>query len=258
MSFNPLVEISIAVKDNWPITEKFLSNVFLTVTSYDNCAVNIIDNASSDNTVNELEKYSKKATIFNNETNRGFAFAHNRVFKKSFAIYSCILHNDIKLPMGWLNSMVSYMQDNPKVGILGVTNDVYGDFTLGGKLETDGSYLMVQENIEELDFVHSSCMMIRNKVFKGIGYLDEKFALGGTSDVDFCIRAKDAGFEISTIKDIIVEHTPRMTARIVGLDNYFEQNRKYLLIKNENWFIENKGKAEIRKKSIKLKGDIHG
>jgi len=250
MSVNPLIEISVAIRNNWEMTEKFLHNLFQTISTYDNVAVNIIDNASTDATVNGIEAFKEKATIFSNQTNKGFAFAHNMILRKSFAPFSCILHNDIKLSVNWLNSMVSYMQDNPRLGILGVTNDNYGDFSLGGLLCSNGNF---EYSNDKIDFVHSTCMIIKSQVYKTVGCFDEKFVYGGKSDIDMCLKAQSQGFEIGAMKNLIIDHTPAMTARQVGLDNYAEQNRLLLLKNNEEWFIKNKGKAEYRIKNRKMK-----
>ena len=254
MSVNPLVEISVAIRNNWEMTSKFLVNLFQTISTYDSVAVNIIDNASSDLTVNELEKYRDKATIFSNETNKGFAFAHNMILRKSSVTYNCILHNDIKLYSGWLNAMVTHMQVNQKVGILGVTNDIYGTFSLGGRLESDGTHKFVfLDDVDvSLDFVHSSCMLMKSRVYKTVGCFDEKFAYGGNSDKDMCLKAQDVGFEIDVLKDTIVDHFCGPTARLVGLENFTEQNRLLLLKKNEEWFKNNKGNVQFRIKRKKV------
>ena len=137
--FKPLVEISVAIHNQWSITDKFLKSLFETIKEYGKTAVNIIDNASTDSTVVHLESYSKKATIFSNDTNKGYAFAHNMIMRKSFANYSCVLHNDIIMPQGWLQRMVSIMEENPKIGVLGTVNDVHGQFIIGGVLNQNGS-----------------------------------------------------------------------------------------------------------------------
>jgi O-antigen biosynthesis protein len=252
MSLNPLVEISVAIKNNWSTTEKFLKNLLETTSTYDNVAINVIDNSSKDITVNELEKFKNKITIFYNDSNKGFAFAHNMILKKSQAVFNCILHNDIILPENWLNSMVNNMINNPKIAILGVVNNCNGDFSYGMTLENNGLTTIIDTNDtldkNKLDVIHSSCMLIRNRICKNIGYFDEKFLFGIFSDIDFCIRAKDLGFELDISKDLIIDHYLGMTIKSENLENYKEQNRIYLLNKNKNWFIENKGSIEIRKK----------
>jgi len=47
----------------------------------------------------------------------------------------------------------------------------------------------------EIDFATGACMLVKTKVFKRIGLLDEKYFLY-LEDMDFCVRAKKAGFSI--------------------------------------------------------------
>jgi GT2 family glycosyltransferase len=252
MGVNPLVEISVAVHNQWAITEKFLKSLFTTIKSYDSVAVNIIDNASTDATVIELDKYSSKATLFCNDSNKGFAFAHNMILRKSFAPYSCILHNDVVLVDGWLNKMVSMMQENPKIGILGTVNDVFGMFQIGGQVEQDGSQVFAYHDDEietnKLDFVCSSCMIVKSQVYKNFGVFDEKFVYGWGSDVDMCVRAKEEGFLLDVCKDVIITHTSGSTARLLGMDKYREENRVKFVTKNKEWIEKNKGRAIVRKR----------
>jgi GT2 family glycosyltransferase len=249
MGLNPLVEISVAIHNQWIVSNKFFKSLFASIASYDSVAVNIIDNASTDSTVVELDKYSDKATIFNNQTNKGFAFAHNMILRKSFAPFSCILHNDVILSANWLNKLVGVMQENPKLGILGVVNDVFGLFQIGGRLEQDGSaqFVYQSDDDQKIDFVCSSCMLIKNNVFKAIGYFDEKFVLGWNSDIDLCVRAQEAGFEIGLCENIIINHTMGSTAKVVGVDRYKEENRMKLVQKNKDWIEKEKGKVITRK-----------
>jgi GT2 family glycosyltransferase len=252
MGLCPLVEISVAIHNQWSITEKFLKSLFSSIASYDTVAVNIIDNASTDVTVNELDKYTKKATIFSNDSNKGFAFAHNMILRKSFAPYSCVLHNDVILPEGWLNRMVAYMQENHKIGVLGVVNNVFGLFHIGGQIEQDGSLIFAYQNdeieIQKLDFISSSCMLFKNQVYKTVGVFDEKYVFGWNSDVDFCVRAKEEGFLLDVCKDVIIDHTMGSTSRIVNMEKYREANRVRFVEKNKEWLEKNKGRAILRRR----------
>ena len=46
------------------------------------------------------------------------------------------------------------------------------------------------------DFAIFFCVMIDGKVFDAIGLVPEDYGAGGCEDVDFCIQAEDAGFEV--------------------------------------------------------------
>lgn len=51
------------------------------------------------------------------------------------------------------------------------------------------------KNLVERDFVSGCCMLIKKEVFEKIGFLNEKYFLY-LEDVEFCVRAKKAGFTI--------------------------------------------------------------
>jgi len=246
-----LVEISVAVHNKWNVTEAFLNNLFSSIKSYGHVAVNIIDNASTDRTVVELDKFDKKASIFYNMLNIGYASAHNSIIRKSFANFSCIIHNDVVFKDNWLDKMVDRMQDDVRLGVLGVVNNVSGVLNIGGVLEDNGMHIQksLNDRIEDydLDFVSSGCLLIRHGVFSKVGAFDEKYIFGFNSDVDFCVLAKDNGFLLGVCKDVQIVHNLGMTASDVGVEKYSEENRIYFVKKNRNWLEKNKGRAVLRR-----------
>jgi GT2 family glycosyltransferase len=54
-------------------------------------------------------------------------------------------------------------------------------------------------------------MMIRTDVFKKIGLFDEEFFLY-YEDVDFCLRAKKAGFGVEVVPSSIIHHVLSQSA----------------------------------------------
>lgn len=56
-----------------------------------------------------------------------------------------------------------------------------------------------------IDYVSGACMLVRREVFEKIGLFDERFFFY-FEDVDFCTRAKMAGFKIEVNQDAVVEH----------------------------------------------------
>lgn len=55
------------------------------------------------------------------------------------------------------------------------------------------------------DWVTFCCALIHRDVFEKIGLLDERFKFTG-EDVDFCVRAKKAGFEIKVVENAKIYH----------------------------------------------------
>jgi len=252
MKEKQLVEISVAVYNQWSQTEKFLENLFSTISSYEKVAVNIIDNGSTDSTVLELDKYINRATIFYNDRNNGFAFAHNMIIRKSFSPFHCILHNDIVLTKNWLEKIIFYLETHEDIDIVGVINDINGLKHVGGRIEQDGH----QENIyfdekfdeSKLDYVSSSCMIFRNKVVKKIGLFDERYVLGISSDIDYCVSAKDRGFKLGICRDVVIEHLKGKTSNAINANRHQETNRIHFVQRNKDWLEKTKGRALLRKK----------
>jgi hypothetical protein len=60
--------------------------------------------------------------------------------------------------------------------------------------------------ISDLAFVGFVFVYIKREVIERIGYLDERFTGYGFEDIDYCYRARQAGFKIGMAKTISVQH----------------------------------------------------
>lgn len=80
---------------------------------------------------------------------------------------------------------------------------------------------------KEIDFATGACMLIKKDVFGKIGYLDDKYFLY-LEDMDFCVRAKKAGFKIKFNPDAILWHKNAISSGGSGSklqDYYITRNR---------------------------------
>lgn len=82
-------------------------------------------------------------------------------------------------------------------------------------------------NKNAIDWVSGCSMFVKPKVFEKIGYFDEKFFLFW-EDVDFCLRAKKAGFKIGIIaeKDLGFRVIHKISQSVSNLKNKYEIERK--------------------------------
>ena len=92
----------------------------------------------------------------------------------------------------------------------------------GGLIETKP-----KERFSEVDFASGSLMVIKRKVIKKIGYFDESYFMY-YEDVDYCLRAKKAGFKIGIDNKTLYEH----------FESGGAQDRKQLLDKARDIFFE--------------------
>jgi len=83
----------------------------------------------------------------------------------------------------------------------------------------------------KIDYVSGACMLIREKVFEKIGFLDEKYFLF-FEDVDFCLRAKKASLKIALEPKSVIFH--KLSEGKKKSLKYF-----YYLIRSNSIFINN-------------------
>jgi GT2 family glycosyltransferase/2-polyprenyl-3-methyl-5-hydroxy-6-metoxy-1,4-benzoquinol methylase len=180
-----------------------------------------VDNASTDGTLTylkELTESNQNCRLIANNENRGFAAGNNQGIAASRGDYILLMNNDIVVTPGWLARMVSCVERDPRIGIVGpMSNSVSGP-----QLVKDVTY-----NLTDLDGlddfagefskrnagkakrfmrVVGFCMLIKRAVVDKIGGLDSRYGLGNFEDDDFSLRAALAGFESWMAKDCFIHH----------------------------------------------------
>mgnify|MGYP001617839832 CR=1 FL=1 len=190
---------------NWN-GEKIIFNCLnsLKKTYYKNLKVVVIDNGSSDGSLEIIKKF-KKFELITLEKNIGYAPAinlgWNYCLKKHSPKYICNVNNDIIIVQkGWLSSMVDELEKEKSRGICsnktiskeGLLETQTFDKKRKNVLEKDkGQY----DFVEEVETVGGTIFMVKRNVIDKIGGLDENFFFG-PDDIDYCLRAKQAGFKI--------------------------------------------------------------
>ena len=79
----------------------------------------VVDNNSTDQSADRLEKEFPKITVIRNEKNVGFARAMNQAFKLSKGKYVFSFNPDAELMEGCIPQLVDYMESHPRVGKVG-------------------------------------------------------------------------------------------------------------------------------------------
>jgi hypothetical protein len=177
----------------------------------------VVDNASKDMSIEAIiEQFPQVAVIRNNE-NLGFSKANNQGIKIAKGEYVLLLNNDTLLQDGDFNNLISYMDNNDDVGILGcrINNpdgslqlscykfpSMWEMFTHYSSLtrlfpnsRLFGDYRNWEHNsVREVDFVIGAFFLVKKALFDGIGLLDEDFFLNA-EESEYCLRAKKADYK---------------------------------------------------------------
>ena len=77
-----------------------------------------------------------------------------------------------------------------------------------------------------VDRVIGFCMLIKREVLFKVGVLDEMFGPGGYEDYDYCMRIRQAGYNIVVAEDTFIFH--------IGGKGYSSNNMDYMELRNKN------------------------
>lgn len=204
--------------------QKFLETV-INFSSGTDSDVYVADNSSTDGSVEWIEANHKNVKIIRLAENHGFAGGYNLALGQIETEYYVLLNSDIEVTDGWLEPLVSYLDNNPDVAscqpkILSYSNknqfeyagaaggfiDKYGyPFCRGrifDKTETDsGQY----DTTIDTFWSSGACMIVRADAWKKCGGFDETF-FAHMEEIDLCWRFHKAGYRVSYISTSVVYH----------------------------------------------------
>lgn len=180
----------------------------------------IVDNASTDNTIEVINADYPQFRVIANKVNEGIAKAANQGIQASRGEYILLVNPDVILGKETLEKVTGYMNEHEDVSGLcvrmlgpqgaflqesnrGLTKPWISFFKLTGlakhfpksRLTNRNNKEWVQEfQTSEIDILNGAFMLVRRNVFNEIGGFDERFQLFGY-DIDLSYRMRLAGFK---------------------------------------------------------------
>ncbi|MBL8221978.1 MAG: glycosyltransferase family 2 protein [Bryobacterales bacterium] len=114
MAYNDSVSVTLVTYNSGRFIKRCLESVL--TQRYGNKEIIIIDNASTDGTVDILEQFEDRCRIVYNDENIGFAAAQNQAIRLSSSDWVLTLNPDVLLLPNFIESMVEAGQVDAKVG----------------------------------------------------------------------------------------------------------------------------------------------
>jgi GT2 family glycosyltransferase len=188
---------------------------------YPNFDVLIVDNGSSDDSVQAIKKTFPEVAVLETGANLGFAGGNNigmRYALESGAAYLFLLNNDTVVDPQVLNSFIDALTYLGKEAILGSKIYYYFEqnriWYAGTKWENNGfKHLGMGETddgqkfnrLTETAYACGCALFVSRTILEKIGFFDEKF-FAYFEETDFCYRAKAAGFRSFFVPAAVVWH----------------------------------------------------
>lgn len=219
------VDIVVCVH-NAPEDTRYCLNSILTFTMPP-FRIIIVDDGSSAETRDLVERFARihGAMLIRHEQAKGYTFASNVGMRASEAPWVLLLNSDTIVTEGWLDRMVDLGQRDAQIGLVGPLSNTASwqsvpdvikdgdwasnrlpddiDIPLMGRLTTRAS---ARQGIP-LPFLNGFCLLVRRTMLDDIGLFDEVgFGSGYGEENDFCIRARNRGWQLLVADDVFVYH----------------------------------------------------
>ena len=249
-----MTEIAIAIL-NWnglDFLKKFLPSV-INYSSSNGTKIYIIDNGSTDNSVEFIKSNFYNIYIIELFNNYGFAEGYNKGLSQIKANYYLLLNSDVEVTENWLSPLYETLNNNnniaacqPKILSYQEKNKFEYAGAAGGYIDKFG-YPFCQGrifNINETDkgqynekksifWATGACMLIKANLFHIAGGFDLDF-FAHMEEIDLCWRLKNMGYKIAYVPESKIFHLgggtlPKSNPKKTYL-NF--RNNYYLLYKN--------------------------
>lgn len=191
----------------------------------------VVDNASSDCSTDMVRERFPQVILIENGENVGFSRANNQALRRALEVGSHILflNSDTLLRSGAIDILLRVMEEQPHVGAVGpkmlnpdgTIQNSYGSLPsvleeiIGPYIRDEfirpwgriGRYLPnpYDRDCQIVKRVSFACTLVRDKVVRQVGFLDESFAFY-SEDYDFFKRLADAHWDVLYCPEAEVTH----------------------------------------------------
>ena len=209
--------------------------------SYKNLEIILVDNASTDGSVEMIEQEFPKIQIIKNKENLGFAEGNNIGISKSKGEFIALFNPDAIADKEWISELVSVISNSEK--ICGVTGKL---FYLDKKTKQDSVFCTWSkispfsanpynfhnsEPKSKVDYLSGAAMLVKRDIIEKVGLLDPGYFLY-FEETDWCARMIRIGFDLVYVPNAIVWHAVSPLSDSEKKIFYMERNRIRFAIKN--------------------------
>lgn len=206
----------------------------------------VVDNHSTDDSVEHLKSLDDQIILIRARENNGFSAGNNLGIRYAIghnADYVLLLNNDtvaeqdFVTPLveyasshrdcGCISSRIYYFRDRNKIWYDGGTFHPYTCRAEHYRFNENGSPIT---GIHEAGFISGCCMLIPASVIRNAGYMDERYFLY-VEDAEYSLRIQKAGYKLYWDADHFFYHKVSASTGKSNMAEYYEIRNRYLLAK---------------------------
>lgn len=239
---------------NWN-GEKLLKQFLPTVLQHSksDAEVYVVDNASTDGSVQLLKEHFSEVQLIQNLSNYGYAKGYNEGLKNVNAELFVLLNSDVEVTENWLNPVREEFIKNQQLAaaqpkIVDLKNKSYFEYAgaAGGYIDKFGYpycrgriFNTIEKDTGQYDdsatifWASGACLFVRKKYFDHLGGFDEDY-FAHQEEIDLCWRFFNTGLESKYIGSSKVFHLGGATLQNTNPKKTFLNFRNSLfnLLKN--------------------------
>lgn len=225
-----------------------LSSLLKQNCSFVACQIMVVDNGSSDGSVEFVEQNYPAVFLIKNATNLGFAAGNNIGMKWALENnfdYIVLLNQDTVVDPAWLSELVKIAESDQRIGAIQARLMLYSKKdevnSLGNAIHflgfgfSAGGYQKFDNNSEpkEITYPSGAAVLFRAQVLREVGLFNPDFFMYH-EDLDLGWRVRLAGYKIFLAPKAVVYHKYEFS-RSMKKYYYMERNRYITILQNYRW-----------------------
>lgn len=229
-------------------SKKYLQECFESIflSTYKKFNVIFVDNCSTDGSAKFVEENFPEVQTIISKINTGFAGGNNIAIKRAVELrseYVFLLNPDTVIDEKCLEILMEHAdqdtilqsllllhRDGQKTNIINSSGNDLNFLGLSYCGNLDKNAKIISPEPRNISLASGAAMFVATKVIRKIGLIDTDYFMYH-EDVDFCWRARLAGFGIKLIPESIIWHKYNFSRNKNKL-YYFERNRLLFITKN--------------------------
>jgi GT2 family glycosyltransferase len=256
MQHQAAADIVICVHNALTEVQRCLDSIYQYTTSPYNLIV--IDDGSEMATLKYLRHFaiSHPLLLLRNPVAQGYTRAANRGLQIAQSPYVVLLNSDTIVSPTWLDRLIICAESDANIGMVGPLSntaswqsipniETNGDWA-SNPLPTDMTVSQMAARVAahsaklypRLPFLNGFCLLIKRRLIETTGYFDEIAFPAYGEENDYCIRARQAGWELAVADDVYIYHSQSKSYSHERRQQLAEQGMQTLIDKYGQSFLD--------------------